>query len=90
MHKFPNISSMHKFPNVVTSISLSPSLSISNPLPYDVISGFMLGRTSLVPLCIAIDDDDGAEVKDRRKPSLSELGTAEVRMNFANSRFSIL
>ena len=57
---------MHKFPNVVTSISLS----ISNPLPYDVICGFMLGRTSLVPLRIAIDDNGGAGVRDRRKPLL--------------------
>ena len=57
---------MHKFPNVVTSISLSNS----NPLPYDVICGFMLGRTSLVPLRIAIDDNGGAGVRDRRKPLL--------------------
>ena len=57
---------MHKFPNVVTSISLS----ISNPLPYDIICGFMLGRTSLVPLRIAIDYNGGARVRDRRKPLL--------------------
>ena len=77
----------HKYPNIVAS---SISLLISNPLPYDVIRGFMLGRTSLVPLHVAIDNDGGVGVRDRQKPSLSELGTAEVGMNYANSGFSIL
>lgn len=47
----------------------------------------MLGRTNLIPLRFAVDDDSGDGVRDWRKPLLSEFGTAKVGTNFANSRF---